>query len=92
MPAGMEAYDSAGRLIFDTSTKLTRLLAVVGTGLVNGSYNAGALPYNYYVAWPTKYTGGVPPKVWMSGTTAFWDFGTTPPEFRSAATLLILGY
>lgn len=92
MPAGMEAYDQFGRLIFDTSTKMSRLLAVVGVGTSDGSYAVPGAPYNYYVAWPTRYTGGVPPRVYMSGATVIWTFGSTPVGLRSGCTVLVMGY
>lgn len=91
MGMGLEVYTPGGALMFDAATLTTRLLAVIGVGTSDGS---AGFPQtnNYYVAWPTRYTGGVPPRITTSPGVVSWTFGSTPVGLRSGCTILVFGY
>lgn len=91
MAEGLQVFNAAGALVFDASTNLTRLITSIGVGTSDG---AVAIPSvnNFIVAWPTRYTGGIPPTVTVSGTTVSWTFGNAPVDKRSGCVILVMGY
>ncbi|NDD82997.1 hypothetical protein EBZ38_01765 [bacterium] len=73
MPAGLREYDASGNLIFDTTSKLGRVLGVTTlTGTVDGNLTDNDL------------TSGTP--FWMIVSVA--SFGAEMPAISTTGTLL----
>ncbi len=85
MPAGLQVWNAAGQLIFDISTRASRVLGLVNiTGGVDGSVAnpdfAQGDPYwqcVQTVGLSTLYFG-VTPAFSFSGTTLSWSFDGLP--------------
>lgn len=78
MPAGLQVWDSLGRLRLDTSVRMATFVGSVSTGTSNGSLSVPAVakgtPFFYVV--PEAEVGGTyllaTPR--WSGTTLIWEF------------------
>jgi hypothetical protein len=81
MPTGLQCFNDAGQLVFDTNDRVGRIVGALYTGGVSGSqyvdelasgqgfaicYPAGAFPGNDV---PTSL-----PTVWVSGGTIYWQY------------------
>lgn len=95
MATGLKVWDANANLVFDSSTKLTRILLMVSTGLSNGS---AAIPStnNLLIPWVILPTSSSPlnavvlSKLYISAGRVYWEF---PGGVASqAGTILVLGY
>lgn len=97
MAEGLQVWDAAGNLIFDTSTRSTRLIAIISPGIQPGSQafpsvnnQIVAVLANVAVSQSSTKTGCLP-VVSVSGNTVSWSFAL-PVEYRMFSTILVLGY
>lgn len=91
MAEGIRAYDTAGNLIFDLSTRMSKTLGIVdiGTGAATGSVTNADLqqgqPFWHLIGGTASGPVFVTPAVSVSGSVMSWDWGTLP---RSACKLI----
>lgn len=93
MPQGIEVRNAAGELVFDTGSRLFRILttSLAGSG---GSYTDPALNGNF-VSPAVQQTNPdlYPPTFTVSGNTVTWGFGSAPtPQRDTGALIQILVY
>lgn len=86
MAQGLQIWDAAGNLIFDTNTLAPRILTSIAIGTTNGSQSVSVPAGNNVVAQPrdSSVSAGV------SGGTLSWNWGTTPSGLRNADTIDLL--
>jgi hypothetical protein len=83
MPAGAEAYDSSGNLIFSVTDRLTRWLGVIfiGVGESGSVTNDGFLtgsPWYQVQVYSSTYVIGFNPSVSFSGNQMFFANSSSP--------------
>ena len=91
MAVGLKVWDSAGRLVFDPSTKISRWLATFNTGTSNGS-KTFAWPNNTIAAIPVAYGNGIAPELSVNANIVSWSFRDSPVGDRAGATVIVIGY
>lgn len=90
MAAGLRIFDAEGNLDVDITTRLTKQLGIISTGVSDGSFNMNnpSLPNSSY--WficldafsPSAFNR--PPEVNISGSSIIWTFhGVASGERRS---------
>lgn len=89
MPAGLQVFDENGALQMDLTSRVSRIVAIIGVGAGAGSYANDAFvtgqPYHYMTSDGNEFSfgGSVRKTVSFSGNVCTWSAG--------AATTLILG-
>lgn len=82
MPQGLQIFNSAGQIIFNTEDRITRFIGnqlIAGNGSINVPDFASGLPF-----WYTYLLNGILqpletyPQVNISGTTITWSTPSTP--------------
>ena len=84
MPAGLQIWDAAGKLILDTTRRVPTVLGVLNQHIVNGApsngniVNAGfarGVPFYYMVRFPYEQNYGSPVgvNVVIAGNTLTWS-------------------
>lgn len=99
MAQGLQVWDASGNLIVDVSSRLTRLIAVIDPGLVDGSQSFPSVD-NTIAAMLSDYSdvqsdsggAGCLPEVSVSGTTVSWTFNGADSFLRMYSRILVLGY
>lgn len=97
MPQGLEIYDASGTLVAGINTRLSRLIATINPGIVDGSQSFPGLG-NALVAILADYAqpqnngfrGGYP-TVSVSGTTVSWTFDLES-KYREYTRIFVFGY
>jgi hypothetical protein len=97
MPQGLEIYDATGALMIGYTTRLTRVIAVIDPGFVDGSQSfptepntLAAMLSDYSDVQNNGFAGGLP-DVSVSGDTVSWVFNV-PAQYRMTSRILVLGY
>jgi len=89
MPAGLECFDSLGRSVISVTTRITRILGNVTTGIANGSIsNPGFSQGTAYYLVLGQDVGLLSPTISISGNTLSWSWESTiPNEYRDSAEI-----
>lgn len=80
MPQGLQVWDANGVLTLDITTRLTRLVGSITTGVVDGSYTIPfetGSPFIVVMDNSQIYTRRGP-GVWLEGYIIRWAFSTSP--------------
>lgn len=83
MGRGLQCFDSRGWLTFQATDHLPRILGsynTAGPGITGSTTdsnlaNGEGTPFVLFI----QTNGGYAPKVYISGTTIYWDFPAVPP-------------
>ncbi|KRG45381.1 hypothetical protein ARC20_07610 [Stenotrophomonas panacihumi] len=89
MPAGLQAWDAAGNLTVDLTTRLSRLVGIryIGAG-ESGSVTVDAsLGEPWAIPVPRSYPTGCCHKITISGGTISFAPNTTSPGLQTDADL-----
>lgn len=97
MAQGIQVFNESGVLVFDGSTKITRLVYLLpSTGKVDGSVAIPNDSNNILVAVSAFFgagaVSGVRPDVSVSGNTLSWTYNGYDPTYRGDFPILVLGY
>lgn len=90
MPAGLEVFNSAGQTVVSITSRLTKLLGQVNTGVYDGSITVpvvqGAIPWFFnFSANPDVFL--ISPVIRVEGNLISWRFGSLPLNRRVSTTI-----
>ena len=88
MGLGLQCFDDAGNVIFNTDYRTGTVLGATTTGAVNGSTNVG-VPISWVAMLPADpvstdpYANLALPSLFISGTVISWNYPSGPVTNRN---------
>jgi hypothetical protein len=101
MTVGLEIYDASGTLVLNGTDRVLKLFGYATVNGANGSHTDGKLstyvgsPYNGTAQW--IWVGDQfgaenwMPNIYISGSTLYWNYGSTPGGFVNAVGRIFYG-
>lgn len=90
MPIGLQVFSESGSLMFDGSTKTSRILGSHVTTTESGSLtipNDGSIS-NLFAYWENNWSREprppsllLPPMLWVDGNTIYWEYSEAGRRF-----------
>ncbi|WP_338445962.1 hypothetical protein V5F89_12505 [Pelagerythrobacter marensis] len=87
MAVGLRIWDTAGNLIFDENTRITRYLGSGSTGTADGSISDAKLAESGAAVWWRFIGSATPPVMLHSGTNLSWQWDI-PLTYRTSRTFV----